>query len=192
MKRKVAIIGRGNVGSALQRGLSRAGYDVRSATREDARQVASWGEIVILAVPWRAEEEALLELGDAIDGKPLVDVTNALTRDMHLAVDIGSTSGAEELQKRAPRAKVVKAFNTAFAAEMDSGKAQGQQLSAFIAGDDAEAKEQVIEMARDIGFDAVDVGPLQNARAIEMMANLNIQLGLVQNMGTSIGFRLVH
>jgi predicted dinucleotide-binding enzyme len=47
-------------------------------------------------------------------------------------------------------------------------------------------------MARDIGFDAVDVGPLQNARAIEMMANLNIQLGLVQNMGTSIGFRLVH
>jgi PAS domain S-box-containing protein len=192
MKRKVAIIGRGNVGTALERGLSRAGYEVRGATREEAHDVAAWGDVVILAVPWRAEEVALMSLGDAIDGKPLVDVTNALTRDMHGAVDASTTSGAEELQKRAPRAKVVKAFNTVFAAEMDSGEVRGEQLSTFVAGDDPQAKEPVLQMARDIGFDAVDVGPLERARAVEAMAQLIIQLGIVQKMGTNMGFRLVH
>jgi predicted dinucleotide-binding enzyme len=133
-----------------------------------------------------------MQLGDTIDGKPLVDVTNALTRDMHAAVDTSKTSGAEELQKMAPRAKVVKAFNTSFAAEMDSGQAQGQKLSAFIAGDDEQAKQPVLEMARDIGFDAVDTGPLETARQLEAMARLVIHLGLMQKMGTNIGFRLVH
>jgi predicted dinucleotide-binding enzyme len=189
MKQKVAIIGQGHVGSALQRGLSRAGYDVRTATREDAQQIASWGEVIILAVPWRFGDEAIVELGTAIDDKPLIDVTNALTSDIHLALD-RHTSAAEELQRKAPRARVVKAFNTVFADEMDSGHTRGEQLSTFVAGDDAPAKKIAMQLARDIGFDAVDAGPLENARSIEALAQLNTQLGYA--LGTDIGFRLVH
>jgi predicted dinucleotide-binding enzyme len=130
-------------------------------------------------------------LGDGVIGKTLVDATNALTPDFQLALGY-STSGAEELQKKAPRAKVVKAFNTLFAGTMSSGKAKGQTLSLLAAGDDAGAKGMVLSLGRDIGFDAVDAGPLKNARWLEALGYLNIQLGFTMKMGVEIGFKLVH
>jgi hypothetical protein len=193
VKAKIAISGDGNVGSALRRGAERAGYEVR-AVGNDAkavREAGAWGAVVILAVPYGAVDAALKELGDAVNGKPLVDATNALTKDMQLAVGF-TTSGAEELQKKAASAKVMKAFNTVFAGQMDSGRTDGGQVSAFVAGDDAGAKKQVVELAKDIGFDAVDAGPLRNARMLEALGYLNIQLGYVVGMGTKIGFKLVH
>ena len=193
MKCKVGIIGAGSVGSALRRGLEGAGYQVRSAAKDPAavRELGGWAEVVMLAVPYQAVEEVVRDLGDTVDGKPLVDVTNVLTHDMQLAVGF-TTSGAEQLQRRAPRARVVKAFNTVFAGTMDTGRVEAQQLTAFAAGDDAAAKRQVLELARDIGFDAVDAGPLRNARWLEALGFLNIQLGYVLGMGNKIGFRLVH
>src|SRR5687768_12179572 len=106
---KIAIIGNGNVGSALERGLKRAGQDVRATGREHVRETAEWSELIILAVPFGAIDDALETMGDAVDGKVLIDVTNALDDDMGLAIGC-TTSGAEELQRKAPRAKVVKAF----------------------------------------------------------------------------------
>src|SRR6185295_14151493 len=103
-----------------------------------------------------------------------------------------TTSAAEELQKKAKGARVVKAFNTVFAQHMDHGGVDGEQLTAFCAGDDAEAKSIVVGMAAAIGFDAVDAGPLVNARWIEALAYLNIQLGYVVKMGPRIGFKLIH
>ena len=91
----------------------------------------------------------------------MVDVTNALDKQMNWALGY-STSGAEELQKKLPKARVVKAFNTVFAQHMDSGRLDGEPLTAFAAGDDATAKADVLE--REIGFAAVDAGPLRNAR----------------------------
>ena len=76
--------------------------------------------------------------------------------------------------------RVVKAFNTVFAQHMDSGRLGDKPLTAFVAGDDASAKTSVLELAREIGFDAVDAGPLKNARLLEPLALLNIQLGYVQ------------
>ncbi len=193
MKAKIGIIGDGNVGSALRRGLEKAGYEVRAVGKEAnaVRDAGAWAGVVILAVPFGAIDATLRELGDTVDGKPLVDATNALTDDMQLAVGF-TTSGAENLQKKAPRAKVVKAFNTAFAGTMDSGRVDGQQLTAFAASDDDAAKRQVLQLVRDIGFDAVDAGPLKNARWLEALGYLNIQLGFVVGMGAKIGFRLVH
>jgi predicted dinucleotide-binding enzyme len=190
---KVGIIGEGNVGSALRRGLERAGHEVRAAGKDPAavREAGAWAEVVILAVPFAAIESAVSALGNGIDGKAVVDVSNALTGDMQLALGC-TTSAAEELQKRAPRAKVVKAFNTVFAGTMDSGRVEGQQLTAFAAGDDAGAKQRVLGLERDIGFDAVDAGPLRNARWLETLGFLNIQLGYAVGMGTKIGFKLVH
>jgi predicted dinucleotide-binding enzyme len=192
-KKRVGILGDGNVGGALARGLQRVGHDVRAVGNDKGaiRDVAGWAEVVILAVPFGAVDDAVKAAGDGLAGKPLVDVTNALGAGMKLVVGFDS-SGAEELQKKAPKARVVKAFNTVFAKHMDSGKVDGEALSAFVAGSDAGAKAAVLGLARDLGFDPVDAGPLENARLLEPLALLNIQLGFVQKLGTEIGFKLVH
>ena len=189
----ISIIGDGNVGSALARGLEKAGHHVATCghDREREKQLADAGEIIILAVPFDAVDEVTSTIGHSADGKTVVDVTNAVTPDMKLAVGF-TTSGAEELQKKLPDAKVVKAFNTDFANTMDSGHAKGEQLSAFVAGDDKEAKMTVLELAEDIGFDAIDAGPLQNARLLEPLAMLNIQLGMKLGLGRDSGIKVVH
>ncbi len=193
MKAKIGIIGDGNVGGALRRGLERAGWDVRAVGHDAGavRATGAWADVVVLAVPFTAVDDTLRELGGTVDGKPLVDVTNALGPDMKLALGY-STSGAEELQRKAEKAKVVKAFNTVFAQYMDRGELDGEQLTAFVAGDDEGARKQILELARAIGFDAVDAGPLVNARSLEALGFLNIQLGYVVKMGPKIGFKLVH
>lgn len=193
MKPKIAVIGTGNVGSAIRRGLERAGYEVRSVGKDPprVRETASWGEVIILAVPYAAVGETVTEMGEVVRGKPLLDVTNALTPDFQLAIGF-TTSGAEELQKKAPAAKVVKAFNTVFAEHMATGQVKGTALTLLVAGDDQGAKELVLGLGRDIGFDAVDAGPLKNARWLETLGYLNIQLGYGLKMGTQIGFKLIH
>lgn len=191
-KPKIGIIGDGQVGSALRRGRERAGYQGRAVGKQPAhvRETGQWAEIIMLAVPYGAVDDALRELADAVNGKTIVDVTNALTPDMQLASGC-TTSGAETLQQKAGGAKVVKAFNTQFAQRMDSGALDGEPVTVFAAGDDATAKEQVMQMARDIGFEAVDAGPLQNARLLEPLGYFNIQLGYVIGLGTEIGLKLV-
>ena len=193
MKPTVAVVGKGNVGGALTRGLERAGYAVRAVGKDPAavREAASWGEVIILAVPYGAVEATVGELGDAINGKVVVDASNALTPDYQLAVGF-TTSAAEELQKQVPAAKVVKVFNTVFAQHLDTGTVKGTQLSLFVAGDNDEAKASVGTLGRDLGFDAVDAGPLANARWLETLGYLNIQLGYMLKMGPDIGFVLVH
>jgi hypothetical protein len=148
---------------------------------------------VVLAVPYVGLDAVTAEIGSAADGKPVVDVTNVLGKEGGMAVGF-TTSGAEQLQKKLPRAKVMKAFNTVFAQNMSTGKVKGTALFLPVAGDDAAAKGAVIQLAKDIGFDAVDAGPLANARMLEPLGFLNIQLGYVVNkgLGANIGFSLVH
>jgi hypothetical protein len=190
---KIAIIGKGHVGTALGAGLKRSGHEVRYGHRdpkEPVHDAVEWGEVVILAVPHDAVEETVSEIGSSADGKAVVDVTNALTTSFELAMGF-NTSAAEELQKMLPKAHVVKAFNTVFAENQSIGRLGKERLSAFIAGDDAKAKQTVIQLAREIGFDPVDTGPLKSARYLEPMAILIIQLGYGLKMGTKIGYKLV-
>lgn len=192
-RKKIGIIGKGNVGGALARGLEAAGQDVRAVGKDASkvRDVAAWADIVILAVPFGAIDAVVAEAGVELAGKPVVDATNALNADMSLALGF-TTSGAEELQKKLPGSRVVKAFNTVFAQHMDTGRVGGQPLTALVAADNIEDKAVVLELARRIGFDAVDAGPLRNARQLEPLAYLNIQLGYVLKMGPDIGFKLLH
>ena len=190
---KIAIIGKGNVGSALESGLSRTGHDVRAVGREtSAREAAEGADLIILAVPFAAVGEAAREIGSAASGKVVIDVTNALTPTMELAVDTSTTSGAEELQKTLPEARVVKAFNTSFAAAMATGHMNGEQLAGLVAADDADAKALVLGVVQQLGFDPIDAGPLATARLLEPLALLNIKLGFVQGYGPNSGFRFVH
>jgi predicted dinucleotide-binding enzyme len=193
MAKKIGIIGDGNVGSALARGLQRAGHEVQAVGKDQTaiRKAASWGEVVILAVPFGALDDVVKTAGEVLSGKTVIDVTNALDANMNLAIGF-TTSGAEELQKKLPKSRVVKAFNTVFARHMDTGRLGNQPLTAFVASDDATAKATVLQLARDIGFDGIDAGPLKNARLIEPFAFMNIQLGFTLGMGTQIGFKLLH
>jgi predicted dinucleotide-binding enzyme len=193
---KIGIIGNGNVGSALARGLTRAGHqvkvsDVKASDTKANRDTAAWADIVIVAVPFVAVGDVAKEIAEAVRGKIVVDATNALDAKLALAVGY-TTSGAEELQKKLPGARVAKTFNMVFAQHQDSGKLGDAQLTAFVAADDAAAKAAVIELARNIGFDPIDAGPLANARLLEPLGYLNIQLGYVLGMGTDIGFKLLH
>ena len=189
---KIAIIGKGNVGSALGAGLKRAGHTVRFGHRDPNEPVldaARWGEIVILAVPYDSVRDVVQELGSAADGKVLIDVTNALGSHGELAIGF-TTSAAEELQKMLPKTRVVKAFNTVFAQNQSTGKVGKESLTAFVAGDDLRSREAVMRLARDIGFEPVDVGQLRAARYLEPMAMLIIDLAFNLQMGTKMGFKL--
>jgi predicted dinucleotide-binding enzyme len=190
---KIAIIGKGHVGSALSAGLVRNGHEVRAVGRDAAavREAGEFGETVILALPFGEIDKAVRELDGSVAGKVVVDATNALTPAFDLALGF-STSGAEELQKKLPDSRVVKAFNTAFASAMDGGRVGGEQLAGLVAADDADAKSQVLGLVEQLGFDPVDAGPLANARLLEPLGVLNIKLGFVQGYGPDSGFRLVH
>ena len=175
---KIAIIGKGNVGSALEAGLTRNGHDVQAVGRDprSVREAAEAADIVILAIPFGAIDEAVGELGRSVSGKIVIDATNALTPDYELAVGF-TTSGAEELQKKLPDSRVVKAFNTAFASVMDGGRIKSERLAGLV---------------EQLGFDPIDAGPLAAARLLEPLAVLNIKLGFAQGYGPDSGFRLVH
>lgn len=190
--KRIGIIGKGNAGSALEEGWRQAGYDVRTVGRDPERvqQVADWAQVVVLAVPYGERENAFREMGDAARGKIVVDVTNAVTSEGFAgSVD---QSGAEGLQRSHGDVRVVKAFNTVFAQNMPTGTAGGETLTLFACGDDESARRTVLALGQDLGFDPVDVGPLQNARWLETMGYFNITLGYQLGQGTDTGFRYVH
>lgn len=189
---KIAIIGKGNVGSALCSGLS-GKHEVKFGHRNPAEPVADaakWGEVIILSVPHNNVDDAVKEIKPYADGKVVIDVTNAIGPKMELGISC-TTSTAEETQKKLPKAHVVKAFNTVFAANQGTGKICNRQLTAFIAGDDLEAKKTVAQLTRDIGFDPVDCGPLMAARYLDAMGIMIINLAYSYGMGPKIGYALV-
>ncbi len=189
---RIAFIGKGNVGKALSSGLVKAGHEVRYGHRdpkEPVREAASWGDVIVLAVPYGEAKNAVAAIGSAADGKVVVDVMNPLAQG-GLAIGFTNSAG-EETQRLLPRSRVVKAFNTVFAANMPKGQLGNEKLTALIAGDDAAAKGIVMSLASDIGFKPLDCGPLRSARYLEPMTALLIHLGYEQGRGTGIGFRIV-
>jgi len=201
---KVGIIGTGDVGRALALGLSGARHEVALGSRNPGnaeppppaligtrKEAASWGDVVILAVPFHAVPDTVQAMGpNALNGKVLVDATNAVGTT-GLAVGY-TTSGAEELQKLVPGARVVKAFSTAFAETMSTGRAGGEAIVLPVAGSDAAAKDTVMRLAADVGFDPVDAGPLRNARYLEPLAMQLMHLAYgPPKMGTNLGLKLL-
>lgn len=190
-KTRIGIIGGGRAGTALSQGIANAKWPVRIAPSDtDAqRAIVSESDIVILAIPFTARRDVADKLGDLLDGKIVIDVTNPLTFPGPVYDFAGPGSGAEELQRWLPRARIVKAFNTVFSNAMSTARVAGEPTSAFAASDDVTARAVVLALIRDMGFDAVDAGPLANARSLEELLYFEMMLEKVH--GSNIGWKLL-
>jgi NADPH-dependent F420 reductase len=200
----ISIFGTGNMARGLAVLFARAGHRIVLSSRDEAKArnvatelgngiqavsfagAAGAADAVVLAVPYEAAAD-VIDAAGGFAGKIIIDITNPLTAD-YSGLTIGhTTSAAEEIQKRAPEAKVVKAFNTVFAAVLqDDGKAAGKPATVFIAGDDADARKNVAALATTAGLVAVETGGLASARYLEPVAGLNIALGYGLGHGTGI------
>lgn len=207
---KIGIIGTGNMGSGIGRLLAAKGHAVcftgrdlekasvlaksigEQASSTSLDRIALDRDIVVLATPYDAATEAL-EMAGPLEDKILVDVTNPLTPDF-LTLTIGhGTSAAEQVAELVPGAKVVKAFNTVLAPVLHAGEpaTPSESPTVFCCADDAAAKAVVIQLVRETGFDAVDAGPLQNARYVEPLAEQVIQQAYALGMGGGVGLKLI-
>ena len=202
----ICIIGSGHIGAGLARAWRRHGHSVVFGARdpEDAELLALCRElgataapvaaaprgadVVVLAVPYGALEAVLGETG-ALDGQVVIDCTNAVERGMALKYG-HTTSSAEELQKRLPRARVFKSFNAQGAENLANPVYPDGRATNFFCGDDAAGRELVRQLVEHVGFDAVDAGPLKNARLLEPMMLLWVACS--HTLGTrDLAFRLV-
>jgi predicted dinucleotide-binding enzyme len=185
----IAILGQGNMGKGLANrlaGKAEVVFGVRAPTgsARSYADAARDAEIVVLALPFDAAVEAARSLGFA--GKTVIDMSNPVTPDFS-GLKIGhSTSAAEEIQKAAPSAKVVKAFNTIFASLFAAPADDTAGVPVFVAGNDDVAVESVAALARIAGFAVENAGKLDAARLIEPLGMLNIRFGYGLGKGTSI------
>jgi predicted dinucleotide-binding enzyme len=153
-------------------------------------EAAAFGEVVVLATPWPATQAALQSAG-SLAGKIVIDCTNPLRADLS-GLEIGhTTSGAEQVAGWARGAKVFKAFNTTGFNNMADPVINSIPTVMFICGDDEAARPAVLQLATDLGFDAVDAGKLTQARLLEPWAMLWIHLAYQGNVGREFGFALL-
>jgi 8-hydroxy-5-deazaflavin:NADPH oxidoreductase len=203
---KVAIIGSGNVGKALAGAATRAGHDVTIASRnhEKAQEAAKAtnaqashtakdavkdADFVVLAVPADKVDDVVGALSSDLDGKVIIDVTNRVnTKDPGQVLD--GSSVAERIQKKAPKAHVMKAFNYAFASRMAQPTVDGTKLDGYVAGDDEAAKQKTLKFVESIGFRPIDAGPLAMARALEGMGLLNVLLQIKHGWPWHSGWKM--
>ena len=203
---QITIIGAGNMGGGIATRALAGGHSVRLTDKDSAKaktlaeelrhrvpgaDVADSGpaavgqaDIVVLALPFPAGQDVAATYGEHLDGKVVVDISNPVdfsTFDS-LVVPPG-TSAAEQIAAAAPGARVVKAFNTTFAGNLVAGEGGGAPLDVFIAGDDAEAKQAVADLASSGGLRPIDAGPLRRARELEGFQFLHMTLQ--QTLGTN-------
>jgi NADPH-dependent F420 reductase len=207
---EIAIIGAGDVGGTLGKIWVKKGHQIMFGVRNlqspnvlnlirstnsgvkvgTIGEAASFADVIVLAIPWMAVEEGIKSAGD-LSGKILIDPTNPINADLTGLVIESSTSAAEEIARWAKGSKVVKAFNSIGAKTLNNLQFGLVRADAFICGDDYKAKTVVKKLATEIGFDTVDAGPLINARVLEYMALLWIQLAYSRQMGPNIAFKLL-
>ncbi len=183
------------MGSAVASRLTRSGHDVVVGTRDSRGRVSyqeavDHGEIIFLTIPW---PHGLAAVGNihSFGNRVLVDVSNPETPDGRGLVIGHTNSGAEEIAAAAKEARVIKALNHIYAELLlNDVSFDGGIPSVLYCGDDAEAKNLVRQLIASCGFDPIDVGILENARYLEPLAMLTVQLVRVQNWGpTEIALR---
>ncbi|MBB1284093.1 NAD(P)-binding domain-containing protein [Flavisolibacter sp. BT320] len=216
-KQTIAIIGAtGSMGSALAKSLAKGNYRLllKSSRQEELKALveaieaetptadiegitcpreASWeADVIIPAVPFEAQAEVAERIREVSNQKIVISIANPLNETYTGMVTPGDSSAAEELQKTLPHAKVIKAFNTTFAADFASPVINGQQVDAFIAGNDADALETVSELVQTAGFNPIVSGDLTVSRMLESMQLHLIQLSQKYNYNWLAGYKILH
>ena len=202
---RIAIIGTGNVGKALGPAFDRAGHDVAYGVRVPAdpkhagtslavkstRDAASWAEIVVLAVNWAQVDVALADCGD-IDGKILLDCTNPLAFGPDgISLVLGFDSSGGEIIASKTNANVVKTLNHVGSPVMESAHLYATRPIQFVCGEDEQAKHAVSGLLRDIGFEPIDYGGIENSRKLEPLAMLWIDQAYKHGMKLTNAFAFI-
>jgi hypothetical protein len=207
---RIAIIGAGNVGGAIARGLKGKGHDVTlgarnpeaadvaalaaqtGAARARPAEAAATADVVILALPWAAAEGAVRELGD-LPGKVVIDCMNPLGKvNGALGLTIGHTaSGGEIVHSWLPDAHVVKTLNQVGAEIMAKNDHLPHRPAMFMAGDSDAAKASVARLLTDLGFQAFDAGDITKARLLEPLGMVWINQALMRGKGRDWAFAAV-
>jgi len=204
-KSKVGVIGSGTVGQVLAGGFVKHGFETMVGSRDPAK-LADWAakagklartgtvqetvrfaEVVVLAVKGTAAEDAVRQAGPkALAGKVVIDATNPIADAPPEGGVIRfftrlDDSLMERLQKLAPEARFVKAFNSVGSALMVNPKLRGGAPTMFICGNDGAAKQEVAGILEKFGWETEDLGGAAAARAIEPLCMLWCIPGFLKN-----------
>ena len=187
----VSIIGTGNMGQAIAEVVSRGGNTVELIGHGDTDKPVT-GDVVVLAVYHGSVAEVVAQRGEQLAGKVVVDITNPVDVETFDSLVVPADSSATaEIAAALPRARVVKAFNTNFAATLASGTVGGQPTTVLIAGDDADAKSLVAGIVTAGGLRAIDAGSLRRARELEALGFLQIGLAAGEKVAWTAGFAVI-
>ena len=193
---QIAILGTGPVGRALGKACSAAGHEVVIATRdpEQTRQREEWagldlplatyqdldGDVFINATNGQGSLAALRAVGDALNGKVVIDTSNALdfSQGFPPSLFVSNTDSlAEQLQRELPEARLVKMFNTMANQVMVDPNRLPSDTTIFVAGNDVTARQTAASLAADLGWtDVFDLGDLTAARGLEMYLPLWVRM----------------
>ncbi|WP_400994587.1 NADPH-dependent F420 reductase [Agromyces sp. GXQ0307] len=187
----VSIIGNGNMGTAIGGIVAAGGNTVEYLGRDAAEPVT--GDIVVLAVPYPAVGEIIEARREQLVGKVVVDITNPLDFETFDSLVVPADgSAAAVIAAALPEARVVKAFNTNFAATLAAKTVGGTQpTTVLVAGDDELAKRALLDVVRAGGVNAVDAGALARARELESVGFLQLTLAVQEKVGWNAGVALV-
>jgi len=187
----VTIFGSGNMGTAIDGVLSAGGADGEHIGSADINATVA-GDIVILAVPYPALASIVATYGPQLAGKTVVDITNPLNFETFDSLTVpADSSAAAEIAAALPSSKVLKAFNTTFAATLGDKEVGPNKTTVLIAGDDADAKAALAALIVAGGVDAIDAGSLSRARELEAGGFLQLTLAMGQKIGRTGGFGVV-
>jgi 8-hydroxy-5-deazaflavin:NADPH oxidoreductase len=180
---KIGIIGSGNIGETTARLFVNAGHQIalsnskgpqsleslvtsigpNSAKAMTVQEAVAFGDVVLLALPWRKREELRSLPSELLKNKIVIDATNPYSENFEL-IDLGNSTSSEEVAKELPTgARIVKAFNTMYYETLrtESRRSKDDRLVLFVAGEDVDAKSVVSKLIEDIGFTPVDTGSLR-------------------------------
>lgn len=187
----VSIIGTGNMGQAIAGVVGRSGNTVELLGQSDADKPVT-GDVVVLAVPYGAVAGIVAQRGEQLAGKVVVDITNPVNFETFDSLVVPADgSAAAEIAAALPQSRVVKAFNTTFAATLASGTVGDVPTTVLIAGDDADAKSLLAGIVTAGGLRAIDAGSLRRARELEALGFLQISLAAGEKIAWTAGFAVV-
>ena len=184
----LSILGTGNMGQAIASVAGKGGHTVQLLGQGDVDTAVS-GDVVVLAVPYPAISTIIGQRGDQLAGKIVVDITNPLNFETFDSLTVPpDSSAAAEIAAALPQSRVLKAFNTTFAATLTSGTVGPLPTTVLIAGDDADAKAQLAAVVQAGGLTALDAGSLARAHELEALGFLQLTLAANEKISWTGGF----